>query len=267
MARARTERVRVERCEVVRVRAWQAVQLVPRAHPASTLSLVNRQPFVTSLEYHLLALAYSREIGRLVTCWDSLRAPEMSSYAADFTAHLAASLSHLAPAFVQPSPSASSSNLAAQSTQSLQDAVDEREQELRAILARLRPASSPSKSSGVTSNSAASSSLSGRRSHSPAHLEPSHLAHLVDSAFPPFQGQASAPLSPQIDSVELVTLAQLAIATYGVVLRELMDEANELERHDEYWAAVESEAWNTALYLVQCASASAPLAICVPGQY
>ncbi|BGP29902.1 Nuclear control of ATPase protein 2 [Rhodotorula toruloides] len=175
----------------------------------------------------------------------------MSSYAADFTAHLAGALSHIAPSFVRPSPSSSSTNLAAQGTQSHEDAVDAREQQLRAILAKLRPSSSSSSQSGAASTASASTSLSGRKSHSPAHLKPSHLAHLVDSVFPPFQGQASTPLSPQIETVELVTLAQLTIATYGVVLRELMDEANELERHDEYWAAVESEAWNTALYLVQ----------------
>ncbi|BGP05872.1 Nuclear control of ATPase protein 2 [Rhodotorula toruloides] len=175
----------------------------------------------------------------------------MSSYAADFTAHLAGALSHIAPSFVHPSPSSSSTNLAAQATQSHEDAVDAREQEMRAILAKLRPSSSSSSQSGAASTASASSSLSGRKSHSPAHLKPSHLAHLVDSAFPPFQGQASTPLSPQIETVELVTLAQLTIATYGLVLRELMNEANELERHDEYWAAVESEAWNTALYLVQ----------------
>ncbi|BGP22657.1 nuclear controlof ATPase protein [Rhodotorula toruloides] len=175
----------------------------------------------------------------------------MSSYAADFTTHLAGALSHVAPSFVHPSPSSSSANLAAQGTQPHVDAVEAREQELRAILAKLRPSSSSQ--SGAASTSSASSSLSGRNAHSSAHLRPSHLAHLVDSAFPPFQGQASIPLSPQIETVELVTLAQLAIATYGVVLRGLMDEANELERHDEYWAAVESEAWNTALYLVQSA--------------
>ncbi|GAA6004988.1 Nca2p [Rhodotorula paludigena] len=165
----------------------------------------------------------------------------MASYAADLTAHLAATLSSLSPSLVSFSPGTPSSDLQASTSarrHSPED-IQSREDQLKAVLAKLRPSGASSSSSGPSARPPAAS------------LSAADLAALVDGAFPPFQGQAAIPLSRQTETVELVTLAQLAVAAYGVVLRTLMDEAAELELSDQYWSGLESEAWSTALYLVQ----------------
>ncbi|GAA5822715.1 hypothetical protein JCM11251_004353 [Rhodosporidiobolus azoricus] len=166
------------------------------------------------------------------------------SYAVDLTSSLSSNLAHLAPSLVHPSspssPSASSANLASTPRAATQEQVDARESELRTLLTKLRPA-----------NDSHSSALAALKPHSAASLSPAQLAQLVDAAFVPFQGHASAPLSPQTETVELVAVAQLTIATYGVVLRVFMEEATNLAEMDEYWRKVESDGWQTGLYLVQ----------------
>ncbi|BGP45863.1 Nuclear control of ATPase protein 2 [Rhodotorula kratochvilovae] len=164
----------------------------------------------------------------------------MASYAGELSAHLAAALSALAPSLVHPSPSSSTADLAAHArhARASQDDIDDREHALRQVLARLRPSSSAA--SGAAPSSAPARTLS-----------PADLAQLVDDTFPPFQGNAAIPLSPQTETVELVTLAQLAVQAYGTVLRTLIDQATQLDDHDEYWARLESDAWSAALYLVQ----------------
>jgi hypothetical protein len=164
------------------------------------------------------------------------------SYSADLAASLSSSLSRLSPALTSSSsPSSSYADLSAQYSpdrDASQEDIDQREHELRTLLTKLRP-TSHSSSSGLI------------KPHPAANLSPAELAQLVDSAFVPFQGQAAVPLSAQTETVELVALAQLTIATYGVVLRILMDEAGKLSEMDEYWNRLESEAWRTSLYLVQ----------------
>lgn len=173
------------------------------------------------------------------------------SYSADLAASLSSSLSRLAPTLTRsssPSPSASYADLSAQYSpdrDASQDEIDQREHDLRTVLTKLRP-TSHSSSSGLI------------KPHPAANLSPSDLAQLVDSAFVPFQGQAAVPLSAQTETVELVALAQLTIATYGVVLRILMEEAGRLSEMDEYWTKVESDAWRTSLYLVQSTSTMHP---------
>ncbi|GAA5927719.1 hypothetical protein JCM1841_006019 [Sporobolomyces salmonicolor] len=159
------------------------------------------------------------------------------SYASDLTASLADSLAALSPALVNPSPAASPTTVsAAQFTSKTAsgDAVAAREAQLRATLAKLRP-SSKSSHPGSTSQP----------------LSPATLAQLVDAAFPPFQAAGATPPSPQTEGIELVTVAQLTIAAYGVVLRTLMDEAAKLGEDDDWWNSVESDTWNTGLFLVQ----------------
>ncbi|GAA5911094.1 hypothetical protein JCM6882_006874 [Rhodosporidiobolus microsporus] len=166
------------------------------------------------------------------------------SYAVDLTSSLSSNLARLAPSLVHPSssssPTSSSANLASTPRAASQEQVDAREKELRTLLAKLRP-----------SNDSHSSSVAALKPHSAASLSPQQLAQLVDAAFVPFQGHGSAPLSPQTETVELVAVAQLTIATYGVVLRVLMEEATRLAEMDEYWRNVESDGWQTGLYLVQ----------------
>ncbi|GAA5890925.1 hypothetical protein JCM5296_001229 [Sporobolomyces johnsonii] len=152
------------------------------------------------------------------------------SYASDLTASLADSLAALSPALVSPSPAASPSSLKTASS----DTIATREAQLRSTLAKLRPASK--------------SSHSGSTFHT---LSPAALAQLVDAAFPPFQAAGATPPSPQTEGIELVTVAQLTIAAYGVVLRTLMDEAAKLGDDDDWWNTVESDTWNTGLFLVQ----------------
>ncbi|GAA6047664.1 hypothetical protein JCM3770_001615 [Rhodotorula araucariae] len=168
----------------------------------------------------------------------------MASYAGELSAHLAASLAALAPSLVHPSPPASSHGT--QRPRATQDDIDSREHSLRLVLARLRPAPS----SSPAASGAAFAPLA-------RTLSPRDLAQLVDDTFPPFQGTAATPLSPQTETVELVTVAQLAVTAYGSVLRTLVDQATLLDSHDEYWARVESDPSSTGLYLVQTAPSRA----------
>lgn len=55
----------------------------------------------------------------------------------------------------------------------------------------------------------------------------------------------------QTESVEYFALGQLTIAALGLVLGELMREAGELGEEDTYWEQVESEGWQTGIYLLQ----------------
>lgn len=85
---------------------------------------------------------------------------------------------------------------------------------------------------------------------------PSALASLLDDAFPSAGGDSNsyAPLSTQTESVEVVTLAQLAISSYGAILRQLMEEASRLSAEDDWWAKIESDNWQTGFFLLQCES-------------
>ncbi|GAA5891078.1 hypothetical protein JCM8208_003155 [Rhodotorula glutinis] len=172
----------------------------------------------------------------------------MASYAGELTAHLAQALTAVAPSLVQPSPPSSPPHLDqlaqhADQSHAQQDAVDDREHTLRHVLGRLRTShSSTSSSSSWTSPGGAPSA---------PVLSSTDLARLVDDAFPPFQGTAAVPLSSQTETVELVTLAQLTIHAWGLVLRTLIDLASQLDHDDDYWARLESDPCNAALYLVQ----------------
>ncbi len=78
-----------------------------------------------------------------------------------------------------------------------------------------------------------------------------HLAELVQSTFPPFQGLGGAGRSVQTESVEYVALGQLTVAALGLVVGDLMGEAARLGEEDAYWEQVESEGWQTGVYLLQ----------------
>ncbi|BGP13680.1 hypothetical protein JCM10213_002248 [Rhodosporidiobolus nylandii] len=162
------------------------------------------------------------------------------SYAADLTANLSSSLSRVAPSLIHPdSPSANALSTSSNGRNASQDDIEARQNELSALLAKLQPHSL--------------TSPSGRSKPHSAALSPAYLAQLVDSAFVPFQGLAATPLSPQTETVELVAIAQLTIAAQGAVLGVLMDEAAKLAEMDEWWNSVESDTWQTGLYLVQTA--------------
>ncbi|ORY61909.1 ATP synthase regulation protein NCA2-domain-containing protein [Leucosporidium creatinivorum] len=154
------------------------------------------------------------------------------SYASDLSQNLSTTLATLTPQLVQsPSPSASpsSTNLTAAATGPARaapstEAIQDRTAQLRNALAKLHP------------------------KHA---ITPKALAALIDDVFPPFQGLDALPLSSSTESAELVTLAQLAISSYGAVLKQLMEEAAELGEEDDWWARVESDAWQTGVFLVQ----------------
>lgn len=153
------------------------------------------------------------------------------SYSSDLSQSLSASLATLTPQLVSsplPSASPSSTDLtatAATRPAASSEAIQDRTTQLRSILTKLHP------------------------THA---ITPKALAALVDEAFPAFQGLDSVPLSSQTESAELVTLAQLAISSYGTVLRHLMDEASRLGEEDDWWAHVESDGWKTGVFLLQC---------------
>jgi len=192
--------------------------------------------------------------------WVSLLPPRrvhqqsMASYAGELTAHLAQALTAVAPSLVEPSPPSSpphhldlAQHDTRQRAQQEQDAILDREHTLRHVLGRLRTSHSSSSTSSSSPGGAPSAPI----------LSSADLAHLVDEAFPPFQGAAATPLSPQTETVELVTLAQLTIHAWGLVLRTLIDLASSLDHDDDYWARLESDPCNAALYLVQTSPARA----------
>lgn len=158
------------------------------------------------------------------------------SYATDLSTTLSSSLATFTPRLVQsptPSTSPSSSDLSLSATAAAParpspptaEALQERTSQLRATLAKLHP------------------------KHA---ITPKQLASLIDDTFPPFQGLDALPLNSSTESAEIVTLAQLAISSYGAVLRQLMDEAAALGDEDDWWARIESDTWQTGVYLVQC---------------
>lgn len=155
------------------------------------------------------------------------------SYASDLSQNLSSTLATLTPHLVQsPSPSASpsSTNLTAAASGPARpapttEAIQDRTAQLRGVLAKLHP------------------------KHA---ITPKALATLIDDAFPPFQGLDALPLNSSTESAELVTLAQLAISSYGAVLKQLMEEAAELGEEDDWWARVESDTWQTGVFLLQC---------------
>ncbi|GAA6059532.1 hypothetical protein JCM10212_006030 [Sporobolomyces blumeae] len=166
------------------------------------------------------------------------------SYASDLTASLSDQLALVSPALVRPSPSPSSTNLAAESSSNHHDPqrykpaspeqAEQRETQLRLTLAKLRPSSRSHPASSRTPT-----------------LSVDHLVHLVESTFPPFQADGATPHSPQTEGIELVTVAQLAIAAHGAVLKTLMQDAAHLGDEDDYWSHAESDPWNTGLFLLQ----------------
>ncbi|GAA5978343.1 hypothetical protein JCM10908_004322 [Rhodotorula pacifica] len=193
----------------------------------------------------------------------------MSTYASDLTASLSSALVQLAPSLVPSSPAppptpATASGLAPdqlahtpiQVPNDLERQQD-RESQLRRALVQLQPphASSSSSVSTGASSSAALSSASGSSSSRSHRLHPpKELANLALSLFPTSDhDDDNAFAAPQLTTVEYVVLAQLAIAAYGTILRTLMHQANQLEKSDRYWAAVESTPLETGLYLVQSA--------------
>ena len=154
------------------------------------------------------------------------------SYSSDLSQSLSASLATLTPQLVStplPSASPSSTDLRAAATRpaASSDAIQDRTTQLRSILTKLHP------------------------THA---ITPQALADLIDEAFPAFQGLESVPLSGQTENAELVTLAQLAITSYGTILKHLMEEASRLGEEDDWWSHVESDGWKTGVFLLQCES-------------
>lgn len=200
----------------------------------------------------------------------------MSTYASDLTASLSTALVQLAPTLVPSSPLAPPPQAtppaagltppdqlgATQSdSDTLNEARQDRETQLRRVLAQLQPphASSSSSSSSAPSQVGASSSSSAALNGNQSHRlhSPQELANIAQSLFFPSDEDPTTTTTstrsedPQLATVEYVVLAQLAIAAYGTVLRTLMHEAHRLESSDQYWSAVESQPLETALYLVQ----------------
>ncbi|GAA5878484.1 hypothetical protein JCM3774_006416 [Rhodotorula dairenensis] len=198
----------------------------------------------------------------------------MSTYASDLTASLSAALVRLAPSLVPSSPAvppprpttptASGSapdhlGSTRNEEQVRTEAQQDREAQLRRALAQLQPShassSSWTTSQGATTPGGNSSAASANGTQSHRLHAPADLANLARSLFPATDDHRSP--DPQLVTVEYVVLAQLAIAAYGSVLRILMHQANQLDKSDAYWAAVESAPVDTALYLVQSSPARA----------
>lgn len=158
-------------------------------------------------------------------------APVSMSYAADLSSSLGSSLATLTPRLVSSgSSSPSSTNLAHATAQNTdQDLQEHRAITLKSTLTKLHPGHSISFDS---------------------------LAQLINEAFPPAAAHddtSHATIShPQTERVELVTLAQLAISSYGTILNRLMHQATRLGAEDDWWARVESDNWKTGFYLLQC---------------
>ena len=158
----------------------------------------------------------------------------MGSFARDLSLSLSQSLASLSPLILEsPPPSSlpSTSNLAGASAStprpaSSQKEVDERLASLKSTLTKVAP--------------------SGKKL-----LSAARLSSLAEREFPPFQGLADTPLTAQVESVELLLVAQLSIASYGLVVEQLIDEAGQLRDEDEYWANLEGDGWKTSMYLLQ----------------
>ncbi|KAL8283259.1 hypothetical protein RQP46_006037 [Phenoliferia psychrophenolica] len=158
----------------------------------------------------------------------------MGSFARDLSLGLSQSLASLSPLILEsppPSTAPSTSNLAAASAPHAapspsQKQVDERLASLKSTLAKVDP--------------------SGKKL-----LSAARLSSLAEREFPPFQGLSDVPLTAQVESVEFLLCAQLSIATYGIVVGQLIEEAGQLGQEDEYWAKLEADRWATSLYLLQ----------------
>ncbi|SCV66999.1 BQ2448_5645 [Microbotryum intermedium] len=177
------------------------------------------------------------------------------TYASDLAASLGSSLSSLTPLLLEaaddeldspsssPTPpvvaSAASTEPAAQTgsaSPSRAQVIHDRASSLRSILSKLRP------------------------SHPASSYE---LASLLDQAFPIASSSSSASSddgssvnaqaqsSIQLQSIEYLTLAHMTISAYGLVLKQLMQQASDLAQEDEWWADRETDAWNQGFYLLQ----------------
>ncbi|GAA5967967.1 hypothetical protein JCM11641_003683 [Rhodosporidiobolus odoratus] len=162
------------------------------------------------------------------------------SYAGDLTGSLSNSLYRLSPSLAHSPSAVNLDSPPNQPRTASQDQVQARHTELASLLNKLQPSTHSTASLKPHLSPSSSSSSS-----------PAQLAQLVDSAFVPFQGHAATPLSPQTETIELVTLAQLTIKTYGLVLQTLMDQAGSLASMDAYWSSLERDPWQTSLYMVQ----------------
>ena len=262
--RSGDERVRVERGEVVHTRAGQSMQLDPPCVLHLPVSLYGKQGLRWKSK-NFASLDRNHLRSSSVDCFHEAA---MSTYASDLTASLSTALVQLAPTLVPSSPLAQTAppagglappdQLGATQSDSgtLTEARQDREAQLRRVLAQLQPphaSSSSSSSAAAPSQAGASSSssaaLNGNQSHR-LHA-PQDLANLARSLFPSSGSPFDTAGDPQLATVEYVVLAQLAIAAYGTVLRTLMHEAHRLESSDQYWSTVESQPLDTALYLVQ----------------
>lgn len=164
------------------------------------------------------------------------------SYAADQSQALSAALATITPTIVAgsesssagpPSPSEASNAQSegyttVQAQESRLKEAHDRTSHLRSVLTRLHPGHSTSSDT---------------------------IAGLLDEAFP---RRDSAQDSRQItteqsqsSTADVVTLAQLAISSYGAVLDQLLAEAARLGDEDDWWAQVENDRWRTGFYLLQ----------------
>ncbi|KDE06683.1 hypothetical protein MVLG_03029 [Microbotryum lychnidis-dioicae p1A1 Lamole] len=172
------------------------------------------------------------------------------TYASDLAASLGSSLSSLTPLLLEaadeseldssssPTPPVASQPTAVDGIASRAQVIHDRASSLRSILAKLHP------------------------SHPASSFE---LASLLDQAFPSSSSssslstssndrpslQAQAQSSNQLQSIEYVTLAHMTISAYGLVLKQLMQQASDLAQEDEWWAGRETDAWDQGWYLLQ----------------
>lgn len=147
------------------------------------------------------------------------------SYSDDLTLSLSQSLISLTPRLISSPPETPDSTVGTLARVPSNEVVEDRISLLRATL------------SSITS------------SKRPPTLE--KLAHLVDEVFPPFQGMSSVPLTAQVESIELLVLAQLTIAAYGAALGTVVSEGKALGKEDEYWSKMEGDRWQLSMFLVQ----------------
>ncbi|KAI5480320.1 nuclear control of ATPase protein [Pseudohyphozyma bogoriensis] len=119
------------------------------------------------------------------------------------------------------------------------------------------PSSSPSVASTTTTRPAPSTAdVQSRLSTLTAALNKSHhsraqISSTINSAFPPFQGVSSIPVSDEAQSLELLLLAKLTINSWKLAVDQVMAEAGRLEEEDNYWEQVQRGRFGTGVFLVQ----------------
>ncbi|SCZ95862.1 BZ3500_MvSof-1268-A1-R1_Chr8-1g09844 [Microbotryum saponariae] len=178
------------------------------------------------------------------------------TYASDLAASLGSSLSSLTPLLLEaadesdldsssPTPPVASQPTTTQhGTPTRAQVIHDRASSLRSILSKLHP-SHPASSFELASLLDQAFPSSSSSSSSSLSLSLSTSSNDRSSV------QAQAQSSNQLQSIEYVTLAHMTISAYGLVLKQLMQQASDLAQEDEWWADRETDAWNQGLYLLQ----------------